>query len=139
LAEVSPFPGIRYNQDKGSDLSAVICPPYDIISPEEQKVYYQKSEYNAIRLEHGMMLPEDTETNNKHTRARDTFNQWLSEHILEADTVPSFYIHEHNFTYQNSRRKRVGLMACLRLETWETKSCSPMKTQYLESRAIGYS
>jgi len=125
LAEVSPFPGIRYNQDKVSDISAVICPPYDIISPVEQKAYYHKSEYNVIRLEHGLESPNDTETDNKYTRASNTFNQWLNDHILEIDPVPSFYIHEHNFTYQNSRRKRLGLIACIRLEPWENKIVFP--------------
>lgn len=125
MAELSPFPGIRYNQDKIEDLSAVICPPYDIITPEEQKAYYDRSEYNVIRLEHGMVLPKDTETNNKHTRAKDTFNQWLTEHILQADPVPSFYIHEHIFTHQNARKKRLGLMTCLRLEPWKNKIVFP--------------
>ena len=125
MAEISPFPGIRYNQDKVGNLSAIICPPYDVISPEEQKAYYQQSEYNVIRLEHGMVLANDTETNNKHTRAKDTFNRWLAEHILQADLVPSFYIHEHTFTYQNTRKKRRGLTVCLRLEPWENKIVFP--------------
>ena len=125
MAEISPFPGMRYNQNKIADLSSVICPPYDVISPEEQQAYYQRSEYNIIRLEHGMVLPEDDETSNKHIRARATFHRWIAENILQADPVPSFYIHEQTFTYQNTRKKRRGLMACLRLEPWERKIVFP--------------
>jgi uncharacterized protein (DUF1015 family) len=125
LAEVSPFLGIRYNQELVEDMAAVICPPYDVISPEEQKAYYDKSGYNLIRLEHGMVLPNDTKTNNKHTRACTTFNQWLKERVLLIDHVPSFYIHEHCFTYQNIRKRRLGLTACIRLEPWEKKTIFP--------------
>jgi uncharacterized protein (DUF1015 family) len=125
LAEISAFLGVRYNQEIIDDMSKVICPPYDIISTEEQKAYYEKSDYNVIRLEHGIVLPDDTKTNNKHTRACDAFNQWLKDRVLVTDHVPSFYIHEHCFTFQNIRKRRLGLTACVRLEPWEKKIIFP--------------
>jgi uncharacterized protein (DUF1015 family) len=125
LAEISAFLGVRYNQEIIKDMAAVICPPYDIISPEEQKAYYEKGDYNIVRLEHGMVLPDDTKTNNKHTRACTTFNQWLKDRVLLTDHVPSFYIHEHCFTFQNMRKRRLGLMACVKLEPWEKKIIFP--------------
>jgi uncharacterized protein (DUF1015 family) len=125
LAEISAFLGVRYNQELVKDMAAVICPPYDVISTEEQKAYYEKSDYNVIRLEHGMVLPNDTKTDNKHTRACATFNQWLKDRVLLTDHVASFYIHEHCFTYQNIRKRRLGLTACVRLEPWEKKTIFP--------------
>jgi len=50
MAEACPFRGIRYNREIVGDLAAVICPPYDVITPEQQKLYCEKSDYNAIRL-----------------------------------------------------------------------------------------
>jgi uncharacterized protein (DUF1015 family) len=125
LAEISPFPGVRYNQEIVGDMASVICPPYDIISPEEQRAYYEKSEYNAIRLEHEIEPPQDTKAKDKHSRASATFNQWLKERLLIFDHVPSFYVHEHTFTYQNTRKRRLGFMACVRLEAWEKKIIFP--------------
>jgi len=119
LAEISPFSGIRYNQEIIGDMASVICPPYDVISPDEQRAYYEKSDYNIIRLEHGMVLPDDTKTNNKHSRASATFNNWRKNRVLVVDHVPSFYVHEHVFTHQNIRKRRLGLTACVRLEPWE--------------------
>jgi len=125
LAEICPFPGIRYNQEEVGDLASVICPPYDVISPEEQRAYYENSDYNVIRLEHGLKLPEDTQSDNKHSRANATFNQWIKEGILRDDLVASFYVHEHSFTYRNIRKRRLGLIACVRLEPWENKVVFP--------------
>lgn len=125
MAEICPFSGVRYNQEIIKDLESVVCPPYDVISPEEQRAYYEKSEYNAVRLEHGTELLEDTETDNKHTRANAIFNQWLQDRVLMIDQVPSFYLHEHTFTYQNTRKRRLGLMARIRLEPWEKKIIFP--------------
>jgi len=125
LAEVCPFMGLRYNHQKVENLMSVICPPYDVISLEQQNAYYKKSEHNIIRLEHGMVLPGDNQDNNKHLRAQTTYHQWLNEHILQADPVPSFYIHEQTFSYNDTKKKRLGFTACIRLEPWESKMVFP--------------
>ena len=52
MAEVCPFRGMRYNQQLVNDLSSVICPPYDIITPQVEQELYHHSEYNFVRLEH---------------------------------------------------------------------------------------
>jgi uncharacterized protein (DUF1015 family) len=125
LAEISPFSGIRYNQEIVGDMASVICPPYDVISPEEQRAYYEKSEHNIIRLEYGIELSQDTKAKDKHSRASASFNQWLKDRVLIFDHVPSLYIHEHTFTYQNTRKRRLGFIACVRLEPWENKIIFP--------------
>jgi len=125
LAEVHPFRGIRYNQDIVGDLANVICPPYDVISPQQQQDYYRRSEYNSVRLEYGVESPEDTSENNKHTRAAVTLRQWLENNTLQADSTPAFYVHEHNFIYQGNRKQRQGLIAWVRLEQWENKVIFP--------------
>jgi uncharacterized protein (DUF1015 family) len=110
--EVSPFRGIRYNQRIVGDLAQVICPPYDIITSEQQKLYYKKSDYNAIRLE----FPEPT--GDSYQRAAITFQQWLKHGILQLDSVSSFYLHDHRFEYSGEKRVRRGLIARVKLEPW---------------------
>lgn len=125
MAEISPFQGIHFNQEISKDISEVICPPYDVISSEEQKRFYEKNEYNAIRLEHALILPGDDENHNKYSRSRDDFTTWLKEGILEADKIHSFYVYEQGFTFGGSKKKRLGLMACVMLESWEKKLILP--------------
>ena len=50
LAKIFPFKGWRYNSDIINDYSDVIVPPYDVITPEEQNLYYDRSSYNYIRI-----------------------------------------------------------------------------------------
>ena len=68
MLDVEPFCGLCYNPEQIPDLSLVICPPYDLISPEEQQLYYQRCPYNIVRLELGKDLPSDSPNNNKYTR-----------------------------------------------------------------------
>jgi uncharacterized protein (DUF1015 family) len=110
--EVSPFRGIRYNQRIVGDLAQIICPPYDIITPEQQKLYYKKSDYNTIRLE----FPEPT--GDRYQRAAITFQQWLKHGILQLDSVSSFYLHDHHFEYSGEMKVRRGLIARVKLEPW---------------------
>ena len=95
MADVQPFHGLRYNIERIDDLSAIICPPYDVISPEEQLLYHRSSPYNVIRLEYGEELPEDSSEDNKYSRAAATMAGWLREDILTREECPSFYLVEH--------------------------------------------
>jgi len=126
VADVRPFRGLRYNLARiGGDLSRVISPPYDVISPEEQLFYYHRSPYNIIRLEHGKELPDDSPGGNKYSRAAATLRQWLQEGVLLRDERPSFYLIEHRFQHQDSLRSRWGLMARVRLEEFSSGRIRP--------------
>jgi uncharacterized protein (DUF1015 family) len=58
MAFVKPFRGIRYNSEVVKDLSRVICPPYDVISPSGQEDYHRLDKYNYIRIEHSQNYPQ---------------------------------------------------------------------------------
>ena len=116
MMEVSPFRGIRYNQKLVSNLAQVICPPYDVIATEQRKLYYEKSDYNAIRLEFPAESLEPT--GDSYQRAAITFQQWLKHGILQIDRAPNFYLHDHHFEYSGEKKVRRGLIACVKLGPW---------------------
>lgn len=115
---ISPFRGIRYNQRMIGDLAKITCPPYDVITLEQQKIYYQRSDYNAIRLEYMMEQPGDDAADNKYMRAATTFRQWLKRGILQVDDYPAFYLHDRYFTYLGKERVQRGLVARVKLAPW---------------------
>lgn len=125
MAEIRPFRGVHYNQRLVKDLAAVICPPYDVITPQLQQELYHRSEYNFIRLEHGRELPQDTATDNKYTRAATTLEQWLNQGILEIDDTPTIYLHDHYFSHQGKRYKRRGITVRVKLEEWDKMVVRP--------------
>jgi uncharacterized protein (DUF1015 family) len=114
--EVSPFRGIRYNHRIVGNLAQVICPPYDVITPEQQKLYYQQNSYNAIRLEFPAESLEPT--GDRYQSAATTFQQWLNHEVLQLDSASSFYLHDHHFDYAGARKIRRGLIARVKLEPW---------------------
>lgn len=116
MAEIQPFCGIHYNPALVNDLGAVICPPYDIITPQMQQELYQRSGYNFVRLEYGRKLPQDDDAENKYTRSLAILEQWLQQGILIKDDKPAIYLHDHHFLYQGEEKRRRGITAVVRLE-----------------------
>ena len=125
VAEIHPFGGVRYNQRVVSDLAAVICPPYDIITPQAQQELYHRSQYNFIHLESARELPTDTAMANKYIRSAATLEQWLEQDILKVEKLPAIYLHDHYFTYQGKEYRRRGITCRIRLEEWDKMIIRP--------------
>jgi uncharacterized protein (DUF1015 family) len=125
LAEIRPFPGVHYNPALVKDLAKVICPPYDIITPQLQQELYQRSDFNFVRIEWGKDQPQDKDTFNKYTRAAATFKSWLEQRVFLVDEKSSLYIDEHSFTYQGKTVHRRNLYCLVKLEDWSKMIIRP--------------
>lgn len=135
MAEIRPFRGVHYDQSMVGDLSAVICPPYDVITPQIGSELYHRSEYNFVRVEAARPLPQDTVTDNKYTRSATTLERWLEEGILKVDEVPAIYLHDHYFVYQGKEYRRRGIIVCVRLEEWDRRVVRPHEGTLAEPRS----
>jgi uncharacterized protein (DUF1015 family) len=125
LADIRPFHGVHYNTSLVKDLAPVICPPYDIISPQMQQELYQRNDYNFVRIELSRELPQDKNTDNRYTRAATTLKNWLEQSILKIDGKPSLYINDHHFTYQGNTYRRRNLNCLVKLEEWNRMIVRP--------------
>jgi len=125
MAKIYPFKGILYNQKEISNLTAVVAPPYDVISPQAQDRYYQNSDYNIIRLILGKIYPRDTESNNRYTRSRDMLDKWLKAGILKKDEKPAVYFYEQNYSIFGKSYIRRGIISLVRLEDFKDEVILP--------------
>ncbi|MDH5696056.1 MAG: DUF1015 domain-containing protein [Dehalococcoidia bacterium] len=132
MAEIHPFRGVRYNQSLVKDLSAVICPPYDIVTPQMEEELHHSSEYNFIRLESGRELPQAKATDNKYTRSAATLEQWLKQGVLVVDETPAIYLHDHYFMYKGKENRRRGIITRVRLEEWDKMIIRPHEGTLVE-------
>jgi uncharacterized protein (DUF1015 family) len=125
LADIRPFQGVHYNPALVKDLGKVICPPYDIITPQMQQELYQRSDNNFVRIEYGRELPQDKDTFNKYTRAAATIKDWLNRRILIIDERPALYIDEHTFIHQGKTLHRSSIICLVKLEDWSKMVIRP--------------
>ncbi|MGQ9454847.1 MAG: DUF1015 domain-containing protein [Armatimonadota bacterium] len=118
MAEIKPFKGVRYNRQIIDDLSKVVCPPYDVISPEDQIYYHALHPYNYIRLVLGEDFETDTEHENRFTRAARHLNEWLSKGILIQDSEPAIYVYAQEFSLESKKRTVRGFTCAVRLHEY---------------------
>lgn len=125
MAVIRPFRGVHYNQSLVGELSDVLCPPYDIISPRMQQELYRRSKYNFVRLEFGRELPQDDDIHNKYNRASSILEEWLRDNALRVDESPSLYVHDHSFTYLDRQYRRRNMICLVKIEEWDTGVIRP--------------
>lgn len=135
MAQVYPFRGVRYNQEKAGDIQELVTPPYDVISKEAQQGYYDLSPYNIIRLELGQTYPADTEQNNQYTRAAKQYRQWLQDETLFVEDEPSLYFYEQVFTAYDQEHIRRGIICALKLEPYENNIVVPHEETLPKAKA----
>ncbi len=126
MAEIAPFRGFSYNLEEVKDLSQVTIPPYDVISPEEQRAFHDSNPYNFIRLELGLPSPEDSAENNPHTRAAACIEKWTAQGVLVRSPEPAIYRYELDYRTENQAVKtRRGFICALRLEDFSSGGVRP--------------
>ncbi|MEK7868618.1 MAG: DUF1015 domain-containing protein, partial [Candidatus Omnitrophota bacterium] len=124
MADIIPFKGARYNPEKIKDFSKVVAPPYDVISEEEQSELYRRSQYNIVRMLLGKAMPGDNDKENKYTRAKNYLKAWQKNGVLKKDSEVSIYINLQEFKLEGKQKRRIGFIALLKLEEFDTKKSS---------------
>jgi uncharacterized protein (DUF1015 family) len=116
MVKVAPFKGITYNKEKINNLDNVMSPPYDIISSKQQEELYKKSPFNFVRLILGKQHPNDTENDNRYTRAKNDFEKWQRDQILSASDKPALYPYKITYSINGERKEMNGFFTLLQLD-----------------------
>ena len=115
MSEIKPFSALVYNTDKVKDLAKVMCPPYDVISKDKQNDLHSRSPNNFIWLDLGKDRPGDNNENNKYTRAKKLFDEWLAQGILIQDDKPCLYFYRQEYRVMGERHSRMGFISLMRI------------------------
>jgi uncharacterized protein (DUF1015 family) len=112
MADVRPFRGIRYSPAKVPNLSAVVTQPYDKITPEMQRAYYDKHHLSFVRL----ILPM---ARDPYSESKRTVEAWLKDGVLYRDQRPGFYVIHQEFEHGGRKLTRKGFIGVVRVEEFE--------------------
>ena len=117
MPEIRAFRALRFDPDVVGDLNLVVCPPYDVIGPEQHAKLLGRHPANAVRLD----LPEALEgekPEERYRRAARTLAAWRSNGTLHKDSHPGIYVYEQTYRVPGSDRERTqrGFFGRLALE-----------------------
>jgi uncharacterized protein (DUF1015 family) len=144
---IRPFRGLRLEPDVVGDLAAVVSPPYDVISPAQQRALLARSPRNVVRLD----LPAEElgdGPDDRYRRAARTFAAWRSDGSFRKDPRPSLYVYEQVYRVPGAAVERIqrGFFGRLRLERFgvgggvlphERTLSGPKEDRYKLLRATG--
>lgn len=114
MVDILPFNGLRYNLNKTVEISKVLAPPYDIISPEQKVNLKKQSPYNITNL----TLPDETENLNSYEHASSILNNWIEKDVLAFDKNKSFYLIEESFIEDGITKKITGFIGLVKIEEY---------------------
>lgn len=118
MPELKPFRGIRYSD--GDRMAELVCPPYDIISPEQERMLLDRHPNNAVRIELAKSASHDVSgmaARDRYAGAAKAFERWVEDGVLVTEAAPSLYIYRQDFsTIDGVRRRVTGVIGALKLE-----------------------
>jgi uncharacterized protein (DUF1015 family) len=109
MAKIKPFRAVIYNQQKIKNIASVVCPPYDVISSQQQQHYHDSNPYNFIHI----LLGKDIPGQDKYRRAENYFRDWLKDGILIEDERPAIYFYSQQYNLKGEKRMRLGFISLL--------------------------
>lgn len=128
MVMLRPFRPLRYDPSAIGDLAAVVAPPYDVISDAHRDALYARSEYNVIRL----ILNRDAD---RYTAAGTLLREWRRTGVLRRDAQPALCYYVEDFTMPDgSAHERAGVMAAVRLESFDTGHIRPHERTFARAK-----
>ena len=110
MPEIQPLHALRYDLDRTGSLQDVLAPPYDVIDADQRAALAARSPYNVVAVD----LPEGGE--DRYERAAAILGEWRAEGILTAESEPSLWTLEQDYTGPDGRRRtRRGFFARVRI------------------------
>lgn len=110
MPRFEPFRALRYAP--GTNLDAVISPPYDVLSEADVEGLWARDEHNITRVD----VPRDDgfADGDRYQQAARLLRGWIASGVLVADERPSFTAYRMRFTDETGvRRDLVGVLGAL--------------------------
>ena len=118
-----PFRAVRYDP-KPIEMSKVIVPPYDVITPDERETYYARDPHNAIRFELTRSAVDEADAD--YAEVADALAAWRASGVLIRHPEPCYYVMRQRFAGpEGDRLERVGFFAELGLEDYSSRVVRP--------------
>lgn len=109
MADIRPFPGLRYDLSRAGAADDLLAPPYDVVDAAGRAELAGRSENNSIHF----ILPEG-EGDTKYPRGAGCFRE-IAQRAMVRDAAPSVYVYHQRFESEGQTYVRKGLVALVEL------------------------
>ena len=118
MPQLLPFCGLRYTAAAGP-LDDLLAPPYDVISPAQQRTLAARNTHNAVHLELAAGGEE------RYARVAELVRSWEAKGALQRDEVAMLYVYEQRFVEAGQEYHRRSLLAEVEAQPWDEGAVKP--------------
>jgi uncharacterized protein (DUF1015 family) len=122
MACIRPLRALRYDPSRVGSLEAVLCPPYDVLSSDDEESLRARHPRNFVRL----VLPREEQGLDRYRAAAATLSRWCADGTLRRDREPAFYFYEQEYRLADPAPiRRRGVFALVRLHDFAERVVLP--------------
>jgi uncharacterized protein (DUF1015 family) len=118
MAVIAPLRGIRYPQQ---NQTAVVAPPYDVLSGEDKARLLAKDAHNIVAVDLPHIPPKNAGPDAAYEGAAATLKSWLASGVLRQDDKPAIYAYQQTYSAGKKTYKRRGFFCRVQLEDFGTE------------------
>jgi len=107
---LEPFRGWSFDRRR-VDVDDVVCPPYDVVEPDEDERLRERSAYNVVRLVRpkGQPIAPGAPQRSRYEQAADLLSSWQRDGLLVRAGARSLYVYEQ----RSGTKARRGVIGAL--------------------------
>lgn len=125
MSTIRPFRAIRYSTEESNDLSALLAPPYDVLSDEQKRALLERNPRNFVRVDLPHTPPKAAGPQQAYDGAAAQMRAWLKDGTLTRDAKPALYVYYQSYAHAGRDYVRKMFFARLALEPFGKGSVFP--------------
>lgn len=118
MPKIAPFRGFRYVTDE-QDITTLIAPPYDVQTQEESEARLAVDPENIVALELATGSTDPDSSESRYSHARELWDRWKEEGIVEQDEYDSLYVLEQAFSLDGAEHHRTVFICAMELHGFD--------------------
>lgn len=114
MPQLRAFRGLRYAAS--GELKDLVCPPYDVITPDDQIRLHERHPHNAVRVELPFSDAPGATAGHRYEIAGRRFREWCDQGVLVRSDRAALYVYRQDFIFHGERCRVQGVIGALGLE-----------------------
>jgi len=112
--DIRPFRGWRFCAEADGDVSALIAPPYDVLTADDKQQLLARSDRNIVAVDLPHVPPKEAGPQEVYQQAAARLERWKADGVIRREDRPALYVYEQTFSWAGKTYIRRALLGGVR-------------------------
>lgn len=113
MPRIAPIHAITFNPANGSDISALIAPPYDVLDEASKADLLSRSPHNIVSIDLPHLPAKTVGPESVYQQAGQRYRDWLGQSVFVQSKKPAIFAYQQTYQALGQTFERRGLIANL--------------------------